>query len=351
MSIFSRFYNRISWKNYPDMSTPLNERNLNNMDSAIYELDGKVVDLSNNMQNTIASITYDKLNDAFVITYTSGDTRAFSINSSKVVVNFSYDPETQSLILVHQDGTTQSVSLADFVVSAEFDDSSTIEHYKNGNNNVFRVKNGSIDETKLEPQYLAKLREQADLGYLYVSESEANYQSTKDYFERTQTSANSAKKSQEDAEISEVHAAQYAANTLELRDQIIEKIASGEFKGEKGDKGDQGEKGEKGDTGKTGLQGIQGIQGDKGDKGDRGLQGIQGVKGAQGIQGIQGIQGEKGDKGDRGDSGLVTPIQNYFTLTIDESGDLYAICDDSNTPPDFELDENGDLYLTLPYLD
>jgi hypothetical protein len=62
--------------------------------------------------------------------------------------------------------------------------------------------------------------------------------------------------------------------------EVEQKLANGDFVGEKGDKGE---------TGATGAQGIQGVKGDKGDKGD------------QGIQGVQGIQGEKGEKGDKGE--------------------------------------------------
>ena len=278
MSIFSRFYNRISWKNYPDLSTPINERNLNNMDAAIYELDGKVVTLSKNIQNTIAAVSYDRFSDKLVITYTSGYQISFSLNSSKVVVNFKYDPETQSLILVHQDGTTQSVSIADFVASDEFEDSDTIKHYKNGEKEVFKVKDGSIDETKLEPKYLAKLNEQADRGYLYVAESEANYQGTKSYYEKS-------KKISQNVDTIERDVRGYADKTLDLYDMILQKMENGEF------------------------------------------------------------IGEKGEKGDRGESGFYAPIDNYFYLSIDGNGDLYAITNNDDTPLDFELDENGDLYI------
>ena len=149
---------------------------------------------------------------------------------------------------------------------------------------------------------------------------------------------------------------------------FVEKLEKGEYKGEKGAKGDrglqgvagpqglQGEKGEKGDTGAQGpqgKQGIQGVQGEKGEKGDtgaRGLQGIQGLqgeKGEKGDTGATGAQGPKGEKGERGDSGIVTPINGFYTLTGDEEGNLYAVCADDDNPPQFEVDNIGNIYVTI----
>lgn len=46
MSIWSKIYNRINWKNYPSTETALNELNLNKMDAALDEIDTRVVELS-----------------------------------------------------------------------------------------------------------------------------------------------------------------------------------------------------------------------------------------------------------------------------------------------------------------
>lgn len=52
---------------------------------------------------------------------------------------------------------------------------------------------------------------------------------------------------------------------FDLKTDLINKLESGYFKGEKGDKGEQGPKGDKGDKGDKGEQGPQGVKGDKGD--------------------------------------------------------------------------------------
>lgn len=83
--------------------------------------------------------------------------------------------------------------------------------------------------------------------------------------------------------ISDAEEAISEANSLVA--DVENKLANGEFKGEKGDRGDKGEKGDQGIQGFQGMQGIQGVQGEKGEKGEKG------------------DIGEKGDKGDIG----VTP--------------------------------------------
>ena len=142
------------------------------------------------------------------------------------------------------------------------------------------------------------------------------------------------------------------SNCEEVASEILRAKDSGELKGEKGDKGDKGDQGIQGIQGNQGLQGVQGEKGDKGDKGDQGIQGIQGVQGEQGIQGARGIQGErgipgeKGDKGDTGESGVTTPINGFFTLSVDADGNLYAYSSADESAPTFEYDEGtGNLYF------
>ena len=53
----------------------------------------------------------------------------------------------------------------------------------------------------------------------------------------------------------------------------------------------------------------------------------------------------KGDKGDRGDSGVTTPINGFFTMYVDEDGNLWVLSEDDLTNT-FEYDEaTGNLYF------
>ena len=94
-------------------------------------------------------------------------------------------------------------------------------------------------------------------------------------------------------------------------------------------------------------------KGDKGDIGPQGPQGPQGITGAtgetgpQGPQGIQGPQGPQGEKGERGDSGLIVTGNGLFTLVGDEDGNLWAYYEDGTSEPQFETDENGNIYYVI----
>ena len=137
--------------------------------------------------------------------------------------------------------------------------------------------------------------------------------------------------------------------------------------GPKGDTGPQGPQGPKGDTGATGAQGAQGVQGPKGDpgedgatgatgpqgpqgpQGEQGPQGPKGDTGAQGPQGIQGLKGDKGDKGDPGESGLQVATSGFFSMSVDESGNLYAYYAENDQAPPFDYDSStGNLYYEIP---
>ena len=53
----------------------------------------------------------------------------------------------------------------------------------------------------------------------------------------------------------------------------------------------------------------------------------------------------KGAKGDRGDSGVTTPINGFFTMYVDEDGNLWVLSEDDLTNT-FEYDEaTGNLYF------
>lgn len=119
--------------------------------------------------------------------------------------------------------------------------------------------------------------------------------------------------------------------------------------GEKGIQGPAGPAGPRGATGPQGEKGVTGVPGAKGNTGATGATGIQGPtgpRGATGPQGPQGIKGEKGDKGDPGESGVIAPINGFFTLSVDASGNFYVAFAGEDEPLVFEYDDTtGDLYL------
>lgn len=55
-----------------------------------------------------------------------------------------------------------------------------------------------------------------------------------------------------------------------------------------------------------------------------------------------------GEKGDTGESGITTPINSMYTLSVDADGGLYVNYNDSDTPPSFVYDsESGNLYYEI----
>lgn len=107
-----------------------------------------------------------------------------------------------------------------------------------------------------------------------------------------------------------------AKEAEKVREDIVNKLETGQLTGPKGDTGP---------IGPIGPQGPQGIQGKKGEKGDK---------------------GDKGEVGPQGDSGVMAPASGMFSLFLDPAtGNLYADYPDGSTPPAFEYNaDTGELY-------
>lgn len=85
---------------------------------------------------------------------------------------------------------------------------------------------------------------------------------------------------------------------------------------------------------------------DKLEKGE--LTGPQGPPGPEGPTGPEGQIGPPGPQGPPGESGITVPVNGFITLSVDEKGDLYAHYPDDRTAPDFEIDDDGNIYYITP---
>lgn len=158
-------YTRINWKNYPNTETPLNETNLNRIDSGLNIVDDRVISMEVSKLDTV---TGNKLlkdvtinNDTGVITLIAldGTTKTLNTNINKIAVNFVYDQSTQQLVLTLPDGSKTYISLAALVQNNDFVNSSTIGFsVASGGIVSAYVLNGSITEAHLRPDYLADIR-------------------------------------------------------------------------------------------------------------------------------------------------------------------------------------------------
>lgn len=180
-------YVRIYWENYPSDRTPLNERNLNKMDLALHLLDERVVWLNENKFDKtesfklVKNIDLDEESGIFTVTYYDNSTKTIDTILEKIATNWDFDEISQQLIITLDDGTVKRVDLSALITQYEFMTSDTISLEVQPDGKVKAiVREGSIQEKHLRPDYLADIRleqgkaqqsaEEAE-GYAKLSES------------------------------------------------------------------------------------------------------------------------------------------------------------------------------------
>ena len=143
----------------------------------------------------IKSVELDEATGTFTFTRENGTKIVIGTALEKVAVNFTYDEDSQSLLLTLADGSTETVSLAAFVTTTEFDDSSTIEWSVSGRKVKAAVKDGSITDTMLSSALKTML-----LGYVNrAATSATNAASSERNAASYAATANGAKYSAESA--------------------------------------------------------------------------------------------------------------------------------------------------------
>ena len=155
----------INWENYPSDETPVNERNLNKMDGSIDIIDDRVITLDTTkatkaeVATLVADVTFEESTGIITITKKNGSKITIDTQMEKIAVNFTYNPTTQQIILTLIDGTKQYIDLSALITQYEFLDSDTVAFYIDKDGKVSAiVKEGSIEEKHLEPNYLAKIK-------------------------------------------------------------------------------------------------------------------------------------------------------------------------------------------------
>lgn len=174
----NKAYNRINWENYPSMDTPLNEQNLNRMDGSLDEIDNRVITLDTTkatkeeVSPLIKEISFNESNGVFTITRKNGSKFTIDTKLEKIAINFGYDPVTQRISLTLIDGTIQYIDLSALITQYEFMDTDTVSFFIDENGKISAiVKEGSIQEKHLRPNYLAEIKVEAAKAQL--SESNA----------------------------------------------------------------------------------------------------------------------------------------------------------------------------------
>jgi len=225
----------INWENYPSDETPLNERNLNKMDSAIGIIDDNVVTLDatkatkTEVATLVADVTFEESTGIITITKKNGSKITIDTQMEKIAINFDYNPTTQQIILTLIDGTKQYIDLSALITQYEFLDSDTVAFYIDKDGKVSAiVKEGSIEEKHLEPNYLAKIKVEvakAESSQQAAAKSETNAKASENAAKASETAA---KTSETNAKASETAAAKSAtaAEASESNAKVSETSAS-----------------------------------------------------------------------------------------------------------------------------
>lgn len=161
----NKCYFRIVWKNHPNDETPLNEHNLNKIDVATDEMDNRIILLDSTKfdkseaQMLVKYIEYDENTGVFKITHYNGASYTIDTLLEKLAINFDYDYATQRLIIELSDGTVKYVDLSALLTQYEFLNSETVAFTVDSSGKVSaQVKEGSIKEKHLQPNYLADIK-------------------------------------------------------------------------------------------------------------------------------------------------------------------------------------------------
>lgn len=231
----NKAHSAINWENYPSDETPLNESNLNKMDAAIGVIDDRVITLDTTkatkteVATLVADVTFEESTGIITITKKNGSKVMIDTQMEKIAINFDYNPTTQQIILTLIDGTKQYIDLSALITQYEFLNSDTVAFYIDKDGKVSAiVKEGSIEEKHLEPNYLAKIKVEvakAESSQQAAAMSEINAKASENAAKASETAA---KKSEDNAKASETAAAKSAtaAAASESNAKVSETSAS-----------------------------------------------------------------------------------------------------------------------------
>lgn len=170
---YQRIYpTKRNWENEPSQNTPINANNLNAMDNAIYNLDGQNIVWDTTKANQsdllqcVKSITYNSSTGIFVFTWQNGSTLNVDLNIEKIPVSFTLSPEG-ILTMITADGTRFTADIGNLIKTYTFVDGNIIDFTttQDGSGNkiiIADIKDGSITEDKLQPNFLAECKSARD---------------------------------------------------------------------------------------------------------------------------------------------------------------------------------------------
>ena len=187
---YQKIYSREYWENFPSEKTAINKNRLNNIEGGIDAIDDRVcaldttkVDLTK-ANELVEEILWDESNGTLTVVKMNGSRAVIDTKLEKLAVNFSVDEANQRLVIVLDDGTKQYVDLSAFVTPFEFKDGDVIYFEVVGGNLVSAgIKDGTISEEKLRPNFLADIK-------IKVGEAEQYRDQTRQFRDETEVIRN-----------------------------------------------------------------------------------------------------------------------------------------------------------------
>ena len=186
----NKVYSRIGWKNYPNTSTAINETNLNRMDKAIDDLDNRVIEQDSTkanqttVNNMVKNWTMDETTGVITVEKQDGSRIMFDLNIEKIPVNFELSP-SGILTMTTSDGTQFTANIGSMIPVLTFNESDQIAVSVSGTGinktYSFSIKDNSITENKLQPNFLADIKVQSASASLSASNAETSATQAQSY--------------------------------------------------------------------------------------------------------------------------------------------------------------------------
>lgn len=212
-----KVYARIFWENVPSTKTALGATNLNRTDYAINAIDDRVIKHDNEkadkteILNLVNGWTMDEKTGIITVTKVNGERIMFDLNIEKIPVDFSLSPEG-ILTMTTSDGTKFTANIGAMIPVLEFKSTDTISVTVTGEGvnkkYSFDVKNGSITEDKLQPNFLADVKAQTATASAAATAAADSAKSAKESETNAAKSASDAAASAATARASELAAAE-----------------------------------------------------------------------------------------------------------------------------------------------
>lgn len=181
----NKLYSRIIWQNFPSENTALNESNLNRMDLGLDNLDNRVIEMNSTKVSVeqanqlVKEIRYDESTGKIEVEKMNGSIAVIDTKLEKLAVNFSYDSTNQKIVIVLDDGTKQYVGLSELITEYEFQDGEIVYFIVKDGKVCADIKDGSISEEKLRPNFLADIKVQVSTSEQYVGQAKSYRDETK----------------------------------------------------------------------------------------------------------------------------------------------------------------------------